>query len=420
MVVPKSISLPIRTRFAARAGKTAAAISRRLGRGEGSVIGGRVTLVLDRHSLQRLSASRTVALVSGTNGKTTTTSMLASAMKTMEPTVTNLHGANMFGGMVSALSNSKARVAVLETDEAHLPAALKMTNAKFVVLLNLSRDQLDRVGEVRMQAQKWREAFTASTSVVVANADDPMVVWAAQVAKSVVWVSAGNNWRLDAASCPSCGSRIDWVGGEWKCIRCDLQRPAPYAFYMSPVVADRRGGADVRLQVDLALPGQVNRDNAALALTTAVLMGASPKSATKAVNELQGVAGRFTSTKVDGVPVRLLLAKNPAGWTEALRIAGDATAPLVVSINARVQDGRDPSWLWDVPFEQLKSRFVAATGERGRDLAVRLKYAGVDHIFYENPIEAVHAAHDRLGEAGDIDLMGNYSAFQDFRKLADD
>jgi lipid II isoglutaminyl synthase (glutamine-hydrolysing) len=412
-------SLPIRTRLAATAGRSAALVSRRLGRGEGSVIGGRVTLALDGQSLTRLASGRRIALVSGTNGKTTTTSMLAAALNTLEPTVTNLSGANMYGGMVAALSSSPARVAVLETDEAHLPKALEMTKAQFVVLLNLSRDQLDRVGEVRMQAQKWRTAFQASDTTVIANADDPLVVWAAKSARNAIWVAAGNNWRLDAASCPQCAKRIDWLEGEWRCTGCELARPVPHAFFASSKVADRRVGKDLRLKVDLALPGQINRDNASIALTTAVLMGAKPGPATEAVNQLEGVAGRFTTTKIAGVPVRLLLAKNPAGWSEALRIARKDDRPLVVSINARVQDGRDPSWLWDVPYEDLQGRYVAVTGERGRDLAVRLRYANVQHEFFAGGREAVQAASKKFKGTDEIDVIGNYSAFQDFRKLAE-
>jgi UDP-N-acetylmuramate-alanine ligase len=145
-------SPPPRTRAAALAGRATAALSRALGKGEGSVIGGRVTLALDPHGLENLARSRTVAIVSGTNGKTTTTSMLSAALQTIEPVATNLAGANMYGGMVSAMSASRARLVVLETDEGHLPKTVEATRPRLVVLLNLSRDQLDRVGEVRMQA----------------------------------------------------------------------------------------------------------------------------------------------------------------------------------------------------------------------------------------------------------------------------
>lgn len=408
---------PPRTRIAARTGRVTAALSRMLGKGEGSVIGGRVTLVLDPNALENLAHGRIVAVVSGTNGKTTTTSMLSTALGTIEPVATNLAGANMFGGMVSAMSASRARLVVLETDEGHLPKTVTATRPRLIVLLNLSRDQLDRVGEVRMQAEKWRNTLRNFGELVVANADDPMVVWAAEVAKSVVWVAAGSSWRLDAASCPNCGSQIDWNGGEWRCTSCELQRPEPHAFVTSSTVASRRVGDEVRVPIDLRTPGDVNKRNAAVALTAATLLGANPMKASRSLAKLEGAGGRFATVNISGCKARLILAKNPAGWTEALRIAQADSPAAVIGINARVQDGRDPSWLWDVPFEQLQGRFVVATGERGRDLAVRLRYAEVEHVFIEDPIRAVQTASERAGRE-QVDVMGNYSAFQDFRKVA--
>ncbi len=119
---------------------------------------------------------------------------------------------------------------------------------------------------------------------------------------------------------------------------------------------------------------------------------------------------RYQVVVVDGVKVRLLLAKNPAGWAETLDLIRPAPLPVVVGINARIADGRDPSWLWDVPFERLQGRLVIATGDRGRDLAVRLRYAEVEHRFVAGYRDAVRAAG-----APDIDLAANYTSFQDAR-----
>jgi UDP-N-acetylmuramyl tripeptide synthase len=120
---------------------------------------------------------------------------------------------------------------------------------------------------------------------------------------------------------------------------------------------------------------------------------------------------------VSGARVRLLLAKNPAGWAEALELIRPPPTPVVVGINAGVADGRDPSWLWDVPFERLQGRTVVATGERGRDLAVRLRYAEVPHTYEPDYRKAVAlaAAGARAG-ATDIDFMANYTSFQDARR----
>jgi lipid II isoglutaminyl synthase (glutamine-hydrolysing) len=164
-----------------------------------------------------------------------------------------------------------------------------------------------------------------------------------------------------------------------------------------------------RLTIDLSLPGRVNRANAAMALAAASALGAAEEPALEAMRSVHDVAGRYRSATVEGSEVRFLLAKNPAGWQEALEMLAPPPRPVIVAINARVADGHDPSWLWDVPFEQLAGRLVVATGERRCDLAVRLHYAEVDHVVAASLREAVRAAG---GPA--VDLAANYTAFQEY------
>jgi UDP-N-acetylmuramyl tripeptide synthase len=147
-----------------------------------------------------------------------------------------------------------------------------------------------------------------------------------------------------------------------------------------------------------------------MAAAAVVALGQDPAWAVQAMARVGTVAGRYERVTVDGVRVRLLLAKNPAGWAEALDLIRPAPVPVVVGINARVADGHDPSWLWDVPFERLRGRTVVATGERGRDLAVRLHYAGVSHTYVEDYRDAVRAAG-----GPEVDLAANYTSFQDAR-----
>ena len=405
-------SLPVRTRVAAGAGLAVAGLSRRVGAGEGSVIGGRVLLALDSGALARLAAGRTIALVSGTNGKTTTTRMLAAALETRGPVTTNSAGANLLSGLVTTLARggTSDAPAVLEVDEGLVPSAMAALHPSVLLLLNLSRDQLDRIGEVRIPAQRWRAAVeSAPSTAVVANADDPLVVWAAGLARQVTWVGTGQRWRLDAFACPQCDEEIAWdAEGRWSCTRCSLKRPQPHLSLEGDevVVADGR-----RLRLQLQLPGWANRANAAMAAAGAEVLGVDVADALAAMGGVAHVAGRYQVVSVGGARVRLLLAKNPAGWAEALELIRRAPMPVVVGINARVQDGRDPSWLWDVPFERLQGRLVIATGERGRDLAVRLRYAGVEHRFVDGYTSAVRAAG-----ASDLDLAANYSSFQDARR----
>src|SRR5579875_3496614 len=184
--------LPARTRLAAGLGAAVSGVSRLLGTGGGSVIGGRAILAVDPQALDRLAAGRAVALVSGTNGKTTTTTLLVAALGGPDSVATNLLGANLPPGLTAALAaGAPGAPAALEVDEAWLSRVVAATRPRAVALLNLSRDQLDRNNEVRTLASRWRRAFADSPEVtVVANADDPLVAWGAGLGGSVVWVGA--------------------------------------------------------------------------------------------------------------------------------------------------------------------------------------------------------------------------------------
>ncbi len=384
------------------------ALSRLTGRGKGTVAGGRVGLALEPRLLASTSHGRRVALVSGTNGKTTTTALLAAALGADGARVaTNATGSNMPAGHVAALVGDRgAKRVVLEVDEGYLEAVLHDTEAEVVVLLNLSRDQLDRMSEVRMLAERWHRALVSDTTRVLANADDPLVAFAARDAAAVTWVAAGLAWKDDATGCPVCGSRIAFVEEHWACTSCAFARPQPTWRLEGSVAVGPFGS----VPLDLALPGRFNLDNALLALAASVEMGIELTVAARALGEVRDVAGRFVTTTFAGATVRMMLAKNPAGWSALLDLVADASAPVVVAINARVADGFDPSWLWDVPFARLAGRTVVATGDRWRDLSLRLHYAGVDHRATEDRREAVRlAAHDSSG--GVVDVIGNYTAF---------
>jgi UDP-N-acetylmuramyl tripeptide synthase len=318
-----------------------------------------------------------VCVVSGTNGKTTTTAMIAAALG--DDVTTNTDGANLPNGWVSALlEHASTGPVVLEVDEAYLPAALDAAPEAVVVLLNLSRDQLDRHSETRMLAVRWRDTLTAHPRVrVVANADDPLVAWAAGASDDVTWVAGGAAWHSDAAACPACGELLDRTDDSWSCPACGLARPSP------TLVPDRHAVRVDRREVPytLALPGRANRGNLAMALGAAQAQGIEAEPALQAIEGVRAVSGRYARHRVGEHEMIVLLAKNPAGWIETLEVIDevlpDGRGTVVVAINARGPDGRDPSWLWDVPFERLAGRTVIATGERATDLAVRLDCAGV-------------------------------------------
>ena len=412
--------LPARAKVAVAAGKVTGAVSRAAGRGSGAVIGGRVALRLDPRLLARLTAGRDCVLVSATNGKTTTTRLIAEALRALGPVVSNALGANMPAGITAAMATDRdARHAVIEVDEKYLPSVAAQTKPRVIALLNLSRDQLDRAAETRMLAQRWRDGLGGTDATVVANCDDPLVVWAAGEADNVVWVAAGQAWQEDAWSCPRCGGVLQRPGDDWHCAACDFRRPEPAWRLDGDALRDPLG---VRVPLGaLQLPGRANRANATTAAAVASLFGVDPQRAVARMEQVTAVAGRYDTVTYRARRLRLLLAKNPAGWLETFDLVaaeadagradgGGAGHPVLLSVNALSADGTDTSWLWDVDYTRLAGRPVLVIGQRRLDLAVRLQVAGVTFTVYDDVDAAVDAAPEGL-----IDVIANYTAFQQLR-----
>ena len=369
------------------------------------MIGGLVAMTLDPSVLRQLGAGRRTAVVTGTNGKSTTTRMVAAALSTVGPVATNGEGANMDAGLVAALAaDRQARLAALEVDEMHVPHVADAVKPAVIVLLNLSRDQLDRVGEINHIERTLRAGLARHPhAVVVANCDDVLMTSAAYDCPNVVWVAAGGGWANDSVSCPRSGEVIVRDQSQWYSTGTDFRRPTPQWWYDDEKLY---GPDDLALPMRLSLPGAVNRGNAAQAVAAAVAMGADPAAAVAAVSAVDEVAGRYRTVRVGDHDARLLLAKNPAGWQEALSMVDKTAAGVVISVNGQVPDGEDLSWLWDVRFEDFEGTSVVAAGERGTDLAVRLGYAGVEHSLVHDTISAIESC-----PPGQVEVVANYTAF---------
>jgi UDP-N-acetylmuramyl tripeptide synthase len=394
-----------RGRVALAAGSAARWASRVTGRGAGAMIGGLVALTLDKSLLRQLGAGRRTAIVTGTNGKSTTTRMLAAALRTVAPVATNDTGANMDAGLVAALAAGRdAPLAALEVDEMHVPHVSDAVDPQVLVLLNLSRDQLDRVGEINHIERTLRAGLARHPSaVVIANCDDVLMTSAAYDCPHVVWVAAGGSWSNDSVSCPRSGEIIVRDGADWRSTGTDFKRPSPQWWFDETNIYGPDG---LSLPMTLKLPGAVNRGNATQAVAAAVTMGADPAAAVAAVEAVDEVAGRYRTVRVGAHTVRILLAKNPAGWQEALSMVDKHGAGVVISVNGQVPDGEDLSWLWDVRFEHFEDTQVVAAGERGTDLAVRLGYAGVEHTLVHDTLAAIASC-----PPGHVEVIANYTAF---------
>lgn len=393
-------------RGACRLGHAVSSLSRLTGHGSGGVIGGRVILAVAPDAARPLAAGRDVTLVSGTNGKTTTTAFVTAALRTLGAADTNTGGANTPPGITTALAEGDAGRVVLECDEGWLPWAVDHVTPARVLLLNLSRDQLSRHHEVSMVSGAWRTAM-ASVDTVIANADDPDIVWPALAAKRQVWVAAGQTWTQDSLTCPACGAQFHRDSSGWSCT-CGLRRPTPDWW----LEGDELVSASVRLPVRVSVPGAFNRANAAMAVAAAASAGADPALALEGMRAIESVGGRYALHEVDGHQLRLLLAKNPAGWVELLELVRESDRPLVLGFNSEGVDGRDPSWLYDVPFEVLAGREVVVFGRRATDVRVRLEMAGLrPRVSRDGLIGALP-----LLPPGPTDVLANYTAFQDARR----
>lgn len=404
-----------RGRVALGAGAAARWASRVTGRGAGAMIGGLVAMKLDPSILGQLGSGRRSIVVTGTNGKSTTTRMTAAALATLGQVASNSEGANMDAGLIAALAGSrKATLAALEVDEMHVPHVSDAVNPSVIVLLNLSRDQLDRVGEINHIERTLRAGLARHPkAVVVANCDDVLVTSAAYDSPNVVWVAAGGGWAGDSVSCPRSGEVIVRENGHWHSTGTDFSRPEPQWWYDETNIYGPEG---FTAPMTLALPGTVNRGNATQAVAAAVALGASPAAAVAAVSTVDEVAGRYRTLQVGEHTVRMLLAKNPAGWQEALSMVSSDVAGAVISVNGQVPDGEDLSWLWDVNFEHFVDfpAPIVSAGERGTDLAVRLGYAGVEHTLVHDTLAAIKSC-----PPGHVEVIANYTAFlQLSRELA--
>jgi len=364
-------------------------------------------LALAPQAPRSLSHGRDILAVSGTNGKTTTTAYLTAALATLGPVDTNGDGANTQAGITTCLATGSAPRVVIETDEAWLPWMIEATEPSIVSLLNLSRDQLHRHHEVAHLAHAWADIL-GSVPHVVANASDPAVVMAASAAQAQTWVAVGSRWTADGHVCPRCGGECVHEGADWGCGQCGLRRPTPDWWLDGDDLVSRQ----VRLPLDLALPGEVNRANVAMAVATAALRGVEPAQALAAARDIAAVAGRYAVVEHEGRRARLVLAKNPAGWLESLAMVADTPDPVILAFNSDGVDGRDPSWLYDVDFDTLAGRRLVVTGRRATDMLVRLEMAGLTDIGSTSDILTALEALP----PGDVTVIANYTAFQEARR----
>jgi UDP-N-acetylmuramyl tripeptide synthase len=385
-------------------------LSRLLGRGGGTTAPGRVLLRMQPRAIERLGTrlEEGSLLVSATNGKTTTSSMIASVMERAgRPLVHNRAGSNMTWGVATALLDAGRRpgeLGLFEVDEAWLPTVAHALHPRLYVLSNLFRDQLDRYGELELLADRWAElvAEEGDRPTYVLNADDPLVADLGREREHVMYFGVEDDSHAlpelehasDSKRCRRCGHQYEYEAvylghmGRYRCPNCGRERPVPA---VAAHTVELRGMSGSRVQIEtpqgpleleLPLPGLYNVYNALAAVTATLALGASLPEVKAGLEQLAAAFGRTERISVEGSELLILLVKNPAGANEVLRTLRleEGQIDVWLALNDRIADGRDVSWIWDADFELLagKVRSVTCTGTRAEEMALRLKYAGVD------------------------------------------
>jgi UDP-N-acetylmuramyl tripeptide synthase len=384
------------------AARAAGAASRMTGRG-GTSLPGKLLLRMEPGAIERLSRPLTSAILSATNGKTTTAAMAARILERGGHTlVHNRAGANMAGGVATALLNGRGDTGLFEVDEFWLPQVLPQVRPRALLLANLFRDQLDRYGELETIAERWAQALnTTPVDQLVLNADDPVVADLGRDRSPPLYFGVADQGMAmaqmqhaaDAKHCRRCGAAYVYDAifmghlGHYHCPNCDARRPEPQVTAHHITL---RGTHSARFElrtpagvadVDLPLPGLYNVYNALAAAALGIGLGAPLDDIVAGLQEVSPAFGRAEIVRLQDRDLSILLVKNPAGANEVLRTLTlePGEHDVFAVLNDNVADGRDVSWVWDADFEVLADRVrrVTCSGTRAAEMAVRMKYAGV-------------------------------------------
>jgi UDP-N-acetylmuramyl tripeptide synthase len=434
------------------AARLAARLSRLLGTGGGTTVPGKLLATIDPSAVDRLAARLPLgsAVLSATNGKTTTAAMAAEILGQRARLAHNRSGANLVSGVASTLlAEAGAELGLFEVDEGAFPEIARRVKPRVVCLGNLFRDQLDRYGELELIAERWRAAvrdLPEGTTLVV-NGDDPQVGdLARERPNSLVFgvddprhAATTLPHAADSKWCIVCGRpyvyEAAYVGhlGAYRCDACGHARP-PLDVVARDIRLDGLEGVDFDLgtpdgsrRVRLAVPGLYNVYNSLAAASLAFACGATADEVASGLERFSAAFGRFERIEVGGKSILVLLIKNPAGANEAVRtlVVGGPPRVAVIALNDAIADGRDVSWIWDVDFEPLFAGLyrLVASGERAAELALRAKYAGFAerHIDVQPDLaRALDRGLELTPDGGQLVVLPTYTAMLALREIVAD
>ncbi|MBA2362636.1 MAG: Mur ligase family protein [Chloroflexia bacterium] len=439
-----------RLALALLSGRVIGAAARLSGRGGGTALPGLAANRLYPALLPEMTSRipEGVILVSGTNGKTTTSRLLALMLTSGGKRVLhNRTGSNLIRGIAATIVASShldgrpiGDVGLFETDEAVLPGLLRQVRPRVVVLNNLFRDQLDRYGELDSLYRSWEQAVSALDPAVhlVVNADDPALARLGELAPGAVTYFGVHSPELalaelphaaDSGACPRCTKPLVYSAvyvshlGEYHCSNCGFSRPQPDVL-ATEITLHGTTHTELTLRglygehrLRMNVPGIYNVYNGLAATAAAYQAGVPWEAVERGYSGFSAAFGRFERIHTEGRSVVLALVKNPVGCNEVLRMLSSEPShePLLIVINDQTADGRDVSWLWDADFELLATMEgrIITSGLRAADMAVRLKYAGIDaaKIQVEERIPAaLRRAMEATSVGGTLRVMPTYTA----------
>lgn len=423
--------------------KAAVKIIKMRGKSKGTSAPGMLAMKLCPDFIRCASVSNKDKIISvtGTNGKTTTTGLLAHIVKESgRQIVHNTEGANMLTGIATALVNnlkfnSKSDFFIFECDEAYLRKLYDFLESDYLLVTNLFRDQLDRYGELDTTYKKIKEAISKNKKLnVILNADDPTLegiasdnpkVYFGMEQAEFAYAAQSSNAPSESTDCHICKKPLNYSKrfyahiGHYMC-DCGYKRPNPDYLGFAKIF-DSHSELLIKYQNKetkfiINMPGLYNVYNALGAISAALELGVSEDIIKHALETYSSVFGRAESTVINGKKTLIQLIKNPVGASEVIRqIQGFEKSKLVIILNDDYADGRDVSWIWDADFEVLSSyhQNIVVSGTRANDAALRLKYAGVDEklITVEKDIKrAVDLAIENAQSDDTLLILPTYTA----------
>lgn len=429
------------------AGKLILFILKALGR-QGTVLPGRIARRIDPDILHKLSKNITeeIIVVTGTNGKTTTSNMIAQILKEKGYMVVhNRAGANMLTGITTAFIEStdirgkkKYHYAILETDEANVPLLLKEVRPRLLLVTNFFRDQLDRYGELDNTINMIKESIKGTSIELVLNADDPLVAHLSHDTGLDAWYYGFADTEYDTLKssesregryCVFCGNEISYRSyhyaqlGNFYCTKCGQHNPEPN-FIARDLAMNQ--GLKFRIndmQIESSYHGFYNAYNILAAVSVGKILGIENEVTERAIKSYMPRAGRMEKFIIDDKQTILILVKNPTGLNQTLNTLrhDNRSKNVFFALNDNAADGRDISWIWDADMEivnEIDYRIIVCSGQRSGDIAVRMKYCGADErlIIIKTPLE--EGIKEALKGEGEVTyILSTYTALFACQKI---